>query len=269
VIACGAGGATDNKIREIGNVLYEPTDTGKEYKFFYSGYNVGEGTDERIHYAYSSDGISWTKYASNPVIARRGEDPYCLKVGSTYYLYTEDTEEAVVGDKIRCYTSADCITWADQGQITGITNCQSPVVWKEGAVWYMLYEHYPTEPWDLRLATSSDGLAWTDEASNPVMSLADTDWAGTAMVPDDIIKIGGVYYMLYHASSSGLWVSGFASSSNLTAWTDSVYSPLPTFAPVAGKDKQTCMFVRDAAILYYETDDGGVKYGYPIAYKYN
>lgn len=268
VIAIGNSSQSDYRIREIGNILYEPADTGREYKIWYTGYRLGVTTDEKIHHAYSSDGKSWTKSTSNPVISdRRAEDPYIVKSGSTYYLYAEDKEAAGAGeaDMVRRWHSSDGETWVDDGQITGLTNVQSPVVWIEGAVWYMLYENYPTAPLDIRLATSSDGLAWTAEASNPVFSESDCDWGGTVVtvVPDDILKIDGVYYMLYHASVSGIFEEGIASSSDLLTWTDGTHNPLWTDESAA-RVPNTVSFLNEDVLYYYAQDHTGIYRGYPL-----
>jgi sucrose-6-phosphate hydrolase SacC (GH32 family) len=266
VIAIGSSGQSDFRIREIGNVLYDPSDVSAPYKTTYTGYSTGTyPSDEKIHYAYSLDGTTWSKYGSNPVISnRRAEDPYVLKVGSTYYLYAED-KEAGGEDKIRRWSSSDFTSWSDDGQITGVSDAQSPVVWMEGSTWYMLYEHYPTDPEDIRLATSSDGLAWTNEATNPVMSASDTAWADTTIVPDDIYKLEGVYYMTYHGfvTGEGTFKAGIAKSSDLLTWVD-LKSPIIPLS--AATPSVTMSFIDDGialGFLYYgNTDSTGIYKGY-------
>src|SRR3972149_3425332 len=61
VIPTGSAGQWNEHIREIGNVLYEPTDTGKEYKTWFTGWTTAEDYPNlRIGYSYSSNGINWT-----------------------------------------------------------------------------------------------------------------------------------------------------------------------------------------------------------------
>jgi hypothetical protein len=257
------GGAldSDRKIREIGNILYEPEEASRNYKTFYTGFNVGGTTDEKIHYAYSEDGKSWTKSTSNPIIDnRRAEDPYVVKSGTTYYLFAED-KQAGGENKIRRWHSSDCESWTDDGQITGIGDGQSPTVWMEGSTWYMLYERFPANA-DIALATSSNGLAWTDDASNPVMENTDTNWVTGEMVPDSIIKKGSTYHMFYHGNDGSYWRQGKATSTNLTSWTDYSESPFTsdTINPI------------NEAMVFYDTEDvvfyagygmDGIHRGYP------
>ncbi len=74
-------------------VRYDPNDSSQPFKMWYAGGQFGAGG---IGYAYSTDGISWTKYASNPVLdigtGGAWDDAYILpgtvvKVGNTYTLY--------------------------------------------------------------------------------------------------------------------------------------------------------------------------------------
>jgi len=269
VIVCGGSHDSDKYIRETGNVLYEASATPK-YKTFYTGYNADKNTDEKIHYAYSSDGKTWTKSTSNPVISRRAEDPYVVKSGSLYYLYAEDKQAG--GDcYIRRWYSSDCVTWVDEGQITGISNCQSPTVWIEGTTWYMLYERFPTYA-DIALATSSNGFAWTNEATNPVMIASDTDWVTGDIVCDDVIKVDSTYYMFYHGHDGSVFRGGMAYSTNLTSWTDYVCNPISTDEEDTANKILGANFYYDSeyTFLYLPRigeadDDLGIYRGYPIA----
>ncbi len=270
VIPCGNSTASDKYIREIGNVLYEPSEPSRKYKTFYTGYNVDRNTDEYIHYAYSEDGKTWTKSTLNPVISsRRAEDPYVVKAGATYYLYAED-KEAGGNNNIRRWHSTDCETWIDDGQITGPKNWQSPVIWIENGTWYMLYERYPTYA-DIALATSNDGLAWTDEPTNPVMESTDTNWVTGDIVPDDVIKISSLYYMFYHAHDGISFKSGMATSYDLKTWTD--YGKSPIFPVEYGVDKiisASIFYDSEYVFLYWprsgeSEDDKGIYRGYPMS----
>jgi beta-1,2-mannobiose phosphorylase / 1,2-beta-oligomannan phosphorylase len=273
VIPCGDAYDSDRYIRETGNVLYEPLESSRKYKTFYTGYNVNRSVDEKIHYAYSEDGRSWTKSTSNPVISnRRAEDPYVVEDGGIYYLYAEDKEAG--GDiYIRRWYSADCESWTDEGQITGITNCQSPTVWIEGAVWYMLYERYPIHA-DVALATSTDGLAWTDSVSNPVFEATDTNWVTGDIVPDSIIKKGTVYYLFYHGHDGASFKTGVATSSTLTSWSDSIRNPINPVEHGVNKIISASVFYDTEDVFLYwprfdeASDNIGIYRGYPITQEF-
>lgn len=269
VISCGNDTASDKYIREIGNVLYEPSESPRKYKTFYTGYNIDRDTDEHIHYAYSEDGKTWTKSTLNPIISdRRAEDPYVIKVGVTYYLYAED-KEAGGDNNIRRWHSSDCEIWSDDGQITGPKNWQSPVIWKEDATWYMIYERYPIYA-DIALATSADGLAWTAEPTNPIMEKTDTNWVIGDIVPDDVIKVSSLYYLFYHAHDGISFKEGMASSYNLKTWVD--YKESPVFPAEYGINKiisASVFYDTEYVFLYWPRsdiaeDDKGIYRGYPV-----
>ena len=72
------------------------------------------GGDEAIGghfgYAYSPDGVTWTKYESNPVIRGfYGGDPFLIKIGERYY--TWHSQSAAGSLRIYCHWSPDMIEW--------------------------------------------------------------------------------------------------------------------------------------------------------------
>lgn len=99
VLALGAGGAFDDAGCAFPAVLYEPTDTGKEWKMWY---RADDGAVQTIGYAHSSDGISWTKVGKVLDVGAGGtwDDVGVLpggiiKSGSTYYLLYGGRQSAV------------------------------------------------------------------------------------------------------------------------------------------------------------------------------
>jgi uncharacterized protein YdeI (BOF family) len=216
----------DEKIREIGNVIYN----GTQYLFSYSGY-VSPYAENNvfIYLATSTDGATWTKQGK--IINTASEDPYLIFKDGTYYLYCEHKVD-VPFHAIRLYTSIDLVNWVDEGNVfdkNGVgwesDDVSSPVVWIEGSVWYMLYEgRGPAQTGAIGLATSPDGLVWTRDGSNPVVSGTNINstllWAINA-VPDGIEKIGDDYYMFAHATdNTSVFKIAFLTSKNLTEWVD-------------------------------------------------
>lgn len=59
------------------------TDTGWEM-FYREWISMSSAA---VGYAFSPDGVQWTKYADNPILDRYLFYPFAIKVGSTYYLY--------------------------------------------------------------------------------------------------------------------------------------------------------------------------------------
>lgn len=235
----------DQRIHEIGNMIYDVWDTSsRRYKLVYSGLDTKEGTyTEHIGFAVSSDGKNWTKVGH--ITTRRAEDPYMVYDGSKWHVFCEDKEGGVTNN-IRHYTSTDFETWVDEGHalLNGppgswdATDVSSPLVWIEDNVWYMFYEGRASGNLGaIGLATSTDGYTWTKHPNNPI-AIPNARYFGSmepdvphavSLVPDDMIKVNGVYHMTVHA---GLWGGGFVPyrlvSRDLLNWT-----PLPLDARFA------------------------------------
>ena len=272
VIPVGAGGAWDEHIREIGNIIYDvgESDASRRYKTFYSGYiGAYAGNNVYVGYAYSPDGINWTKFGK--VIARSLEDPYVVKNGSTYHMYAEDKAD-VPFRNIRKYHSSDCESWVDDGDVFDVQaggvpadweadDVSSPIVWIEASTWYLLYEGRGGGfGGKIGLATSPDGINWTRDASNPVLDAgAAGEWDETNVVPDDITKVGATYYMIYHgygaSGPTGWWV-GMATATSLTSWSRDSRNPIE-------KSTETVMFSNDGSYHFFYTDSTGIKIGEP------
>lgn len=96
VLALGSGGTWDDNQVQIPFVIEEPDepDTTQRFKMWYTG---NDGSTAQLGYAYSADGFTWTKYASNPVIPVGGGGAWdaawvtgtspVYKEGSTYNIF--------------------------------------------------------------------------------------------------------------------------------------------------------------------------------------
>ena len=194
---------TGSTTAEQPNVLYEGGAkilSGTVFKMWFTTGAVSTPTG--INYAESSDGLSWSLYSSNPVIASKwGARIY--KVGSTYYLYCSSQ---VFATAISSYTSTDGVTWTLQqasalavgsaGSWDATAIGQLSVIDIIGGTWYASYWGINTTSnaiYRVGLATSSDGLTWTKVAGNPVSSLSSgTGWVGSG--GQFWQKINGIYY---------------------------------------------------------------------------
>jgi len=268
IIPVGGPGEWDAAMREIGNVLLDlaETDPAKRYKAFYSGY-VPPYRENQVYvgYAYSSDGLNWTKCGK--IVERALEDPYVVRDGEVYYLFAEDKED-VPFRNIRRYHSTDCIDWIDDGDVFDVQpggyppgwesgDVSSPVVWIENGLWYLLYEGRGRKNLGMiGLANSPDGLNWTRVSSSPVFAWGEgSAWDNKAVVPDDIVKINDRYYMSYHGYGPlGRWDSGIASSTDLLEWTRGAHNPISvadTVMMLSAGDSITCFAADSLGINHY------------------
>ena len=277
IVPDGAGGSWDAYIREIGNVFDEGVDGPQRYKLPYTGHTAFpyyDTTPTYVGYAYSADGLSWTK-GGQLITTRKLEDPWLMKVDGVYYLYAEDKEDNPFRN-IRLYTSDDFATWTDRGDIldagaSGAWDDQdvsSPVVWVENGVWKMLFEGRKSggQQGAVGLATSNNGLTWTKDPANPVHEAADVSWA-SAVVPDDIMMADdGTYVVLLHGKSVG---SGFfraypAVTNDLYNWSTPLAGASTRHDLTAGFDHFVAQYHPHGGqleLVYYEDGGPGIRRG--------
>lgn len=100
-------------------VIYdaEAPNTGTDYKWkmWYAG--AASAATSAIGYAYSADGVSWTKYAGNPVIAHGDGDTLhtypamdVIRLGEEYFLAYRNAASG-----ISITRSSDGISWTNMG----------------------------------------------------------------------------------------------------------------------------------------------------------
>jgi beta-1,2-mannobiose phosphorylase / 1,2-beta-oligomannan phosphorylase len=205
VLTAGGPGAWDQYVREKVAVIQE----GSLFKMWYVGHSSAGQSASKVGYATSTDGINWTKYPGNPVLDRpyQDQDIAVLRMpDGTYWMYIE-----VNNSWLDLFTSPDGLAWTAYAGNPVKTNAASPVVWREGSSWFMLYEYMVGPPFYIHLATSTDGRNWVDSPANPVLM------HGSFTVPDSIVKEGSNYHLYYHQADDGAW---YARSTDLVNWVD-------------------------------------------------
>lgn len=199
------------------NVWVEPTalvsDDGNQVDLWVTG-----------GYTYSTNGVNFAALVATDVTAGY-QCTHMLKEGNTYYLY------ATRGDfnSIHLFTSTNKINFTDQGEVIALGavgtwdsgSLGNMFVWKEGLVWYMLYEATGALGWQIGLAVASapEG-AWAKYISNPVISeLLSCGNPELPRVNNQVIKSTGRYYCYYHQQdNAGVHTIKRAYSLDLHVW---------------------------------------------------
>ena len=163
------------------SVIYDPIDVvAKRWKMLYNGRN-SSGIYEKIGYAYSADGKSWTKEATNPVFEiadRRVESPSLLRLGNKFYMFYRQT--LVDPQQVGLAYSNDCITWT---QYSGnpVLSLGTAGEWDDDLVSYIslyfdqgtFYMCYTGKQsgglYKIGFAISNNLLDWTKIPYNPVL----------------------------------------------------------------------------------------------------
>lgn len=159
-------GAWDDADSQMGSVIYD----GGTFRMWYTGNNNPTTDFNRIGYATSADGVSWTKHANNPILSQ-GPDgdaddlyaPIVIKDGSTWKMWYAG-QKAGGGRIALMYATAN----NPEGPWTKYSNAHiydpgynffPAEVWKESGTYHMIF--FPLTVTDLRHATSPDGINWT------------------------------------------------------------------------------------------------------------
>lgn len=267
----------DYYINEIGNHLYFPNEVTRKNVFAFTGTKPSAGLNpanilSQIGLAYSTDGITWTKYASNPIISDSPEflqDPYILQDGSTFYLLCERSNEEIIGfsasDLFGVWTSLGVIL---PGASTWETQVASPIFYKEGDTYYIFYEAASSTSY-------TDGVIGIAECDTPTGTYINrrqvtltSSWADV-FVPDDLVKIDGTYYLLWHGESKSddQYRCGIATASAIDGpYTDIGSVPINSLPNGVYTDitrNMMYLFTNGQAIpdmMYFSNDFDGVRF---------
>lgn len=207
-------------------VLYDKDapNTGVDYKWkmWYVG-SQSSAAGSRIGYAYSSDGISWTKYVSNPVLAHAfgdGINQYpaidVVMIGRVLYLSYRNA----AGSISLCY-STDFVNFTNIGIILSVGAGGS---WDDAGIFFPHFYHsqgtiYITYGGSDG-ANVKTGMACISVADflttspplfskfifNPILSSANPGtgaWDSNRNYPGLIIQVNDIYYIIFDANSSG------------------------------------------------------------------
>jgi len=164
------------------DVLYNPTatDTGTnpfDYSFVMY-FDATEGNFEEIGLGYSSDGINWNLYGK--VLPRGNDGPW---------QNTDDWDS--------CYASFGTVIKEANGK------------------WHMWYSGGTSGVnHGIGHATSTDGLAWTRDAGNPLLHVTDgVDWRNNRTYCPMVIEDGGIYKMWFSGKdATGNYAIGYATA---------------------------------------------------------
>ncbi len=189
----------------------------ERYRLWYAGSSDSVCGLYEIGYAFSPDGIHWTKYHGNPVLTRGPADswenggpegPTVIKDGDTLRMWYAAVDTIPDGQptdyhlNIGYAWSLDGIDWVkyvgNPVLTTGVFGTwefayvQDPCVVKKGSMyhmWYAGFDDYDVGGAQTGYAYSADGLNWFKSTGNPVLRRGDAgSWdANTASFPTVIL----------------------------------------------------------------------------------
>ncbi|MCK5548201.1 MAG: PKD domain-containing protein [Thermoplasmata archaeon] len=263
VMNVGPTGSWDDAHVYGPEILYD----GMTYHMWYTG---SEGAFERIGYATSPFGISWTKYAANPVLDSGSSGswddvsvrtPNVLYDGITYHMWFSGYDGG--NWRIGYATSSDGITWTKHAanpvlDLGGAgswddTYVYSPRVLYDGVTFHMWFMGSDGPNWRIGYATSSDGISWTKHVANPVLDLGPPgSWDDTRVYTPEVLYDGMTYQMWYSGWNAVNNRIGYATSLDGVTWTKSPENPVLDIGPLG--------FWDDTHVAYPVVLDDGTEF---------
>lgn len=209
------------------------------FKMWYLG--LADGGVANVGYAESSDGISWSRPYSNPVLTPGNYGEWdassigpgaIIKENGEYKMYYVGWSDQNSNWDIGLATSPDGINWTKYSGnpiLYGTTGWEYQIVpsavVKINDTYYLYYygRNYPE--YKIGLATSTDGINWSRYEGNPILSPTES-WEGSGVFQPSIIFENGIYKMVYgNSTASGF---GMATSTDGINWTKSTGNPFFT-----------------------------------------
>jgi predicted GH43/DUF377 family glycosyl hydrolase len=215
VVPLGASGSTDDYYAFTPTVI---KDNGT-YKMWYSGH---DGSNWRIHYATSTDGINWDKHGVVVPLGASGstDDFYTeasavIKDNGTYKMWYSGKD----GSNYRTHyaTSTDGINWDKHGVVvplgasgsTDDVHTYTPAVIKDNGTYKMWYAGKNGSNGRIHYATSTDGINWDKHGVVvPLGASGSTD--DYYVYTPTVIKDNGTYKMWYSGSDGSSWRTHYA-----------------------------------------------------------
>jgi predicted GH43/DUF377 family glycosyl hydrolase len=224
VLTPGASGAWDSAGVSFASVIKD----GDTYKMWFTGLNAARYG--RIGYATSSDGVSWTKHAGNPVLdvgapglwdADYVGAPSVVKIGGVYHLWYRG---GLLGD-IGYATSSDGFNWTRYASNPVIAHgsggwddvVYQPRVIYDSAGFHMWYSgcNEAGDVCQVGYATSPDGAHWARQGM--VLPQGNSGvWDSQGADHATVLLTGDTLRMWYSGYDGSVYQIGYASSAATT-----------------------------------------------------
>jgi hypothetical protein len=245
VVVTGTAGSWDAGVASDPTVISD----GMTYKMWYPGTDdISGDIYSSIGYATSTNGITWTKYAGNPVISGTvGSWDASLGIagvvfdGTMYHMWYGGFGGGLNG-AIGYVTSTNGITWTKYSG-NPVLQLGAPGSWD--ASWILcpcvisdtdLYKMWYTGVDDdgvysVGYVTSTNGITWTKYSGNPVLQPGPPgSWESLILCPD--VVLDGTTYRMWYAGQDadepppyGQRI-GYATSPDGVSWIKSASNPV-------------------------------------------
>ena len=220
VLVEGTAGSWDSDIAFIPKVMV----INNTFHMWYTGHKGRNANSNfQIGHATSTDGSTWTKDANNPVLtigsAGTWENSWInmgdvLYAGTKYHLWYSGCDTLSGWVKIGHATSTDGLTWikdpanpvlvAEGSGSWENKRVELPSVVFNGTIYHMWYSGGSAPfRWKIGHATSTDGINWTKDPENPVLSIGSSGtWDSGSVACMSVLDISGTKYEMWYFGSN-------------------------------------------------------------------
>ncbi|UCG70096.1 MAG: hypothetical protein JSV09_03525 [Thermoplasmata archaeon] len=280
VLDVGTPESYENKHVYHPSVLYD----GLIYHMWYTGNN---NSNSRIGYATSPDGVTWNKYAENPVLDLGPPDswddfhvasPTVHYNGSAFHMWYSGYDGSVTG--IGYANSTDGMNWTKSpgNPVMNVglpgtwdsEHVNSPTVISDGSIYRMWYTGWYGGTPRIGYAESDDGYTWTKMPSVPVLDVGiPLAWDDYRVTGPSVVYDGATYHMWYTGHDGGGSTRiGHATSPDGYQWTKDGANPVLDLGPSGSWDDwqvyaPSVIYIGSGFEMWYSGSDGNtVRIGY-------
>ena len=193
---------------------------GSQFRMWYSAHDFEEWS---INYATSEDGVTWERYAGNPLMraAHDGRwdenfisEPSVLWNGERFEMWYNGGSERTSTLRVGYARSDDGLAWHKWEPDEWVLDVGALGEWDDfsvarvhvlydGGRYQMFYEGHDAASWRLGYAWSEDGVTWHKEAGNPIVDLGPEDAFDSVTVAEPYVLFDGQTYRLYYSGYDG------------------------------------------------------------------
>jgi predicted GH43/DUF377 family glycosyl hydrolase len=207
------------------------------YKMWYTG--LSHSGISYVYYAYSEDGLSWTKYSEIPVLfpdSLGTWDYYhvssgpVIKEDGLYKMYYSGWNDQHGAWPVGLATSEDGINWIRYDHNPILTGegwdiqIRAQSIIKKNGLYYMFFTGGTGNNCRIGVATSPDGYNWEKYAGNPVL-INEYPWEGNAVAFPSVILEDNQFVMIYQGILDANTAFGYAYSTDGFHWTKGNKNP--------------------------------------------
>lgn len=215
-LVSGAEGQWDDDMIRLDSLLY----VDGTYYLYYTGNNYAVGL------ATSSDGITFTKDAGNPIFTPSGTETVVsqaavLRDGAVWYMWYSyrDSGEGVL-PAIKLATSTDGVTWTKTGIVSwpkGLageydsTYKEFHYAFKRHGLYHLLAECYDGTSWTIGLATCPRAEGVFTKLPQPVFrgSGVDGTYDKLHVATPTVFRVNGAWRLLFCGTDAANYIDGF------------------------------------------------------------